>query len=613
MTLFTIRNQDDIRDIEKIPLAERLIAQNTYQLIQHTAQTYPDKIAISYIASGIDYTQHGSISYQKFLQQIHQYANLFYALGIRSNDVISYLLPNLPQTHFVLWGAQVTGIVNPINPLLEADTIKCICQTAHTKILVALGNTDIWQKVLAIQQDIPSLRYVLCLDANFTEQGHLLNLQQHIDKQPTQLTFQRDIAPEDIASLYHTGGTTGTPKLAQRSHYNEIAMAWMINTVAGLHSDTTLLCGLPLFHVNATMITGLSVFASAAKVVLLTPTGFRNPDIIQYFYAIVHYYQANFFSAVPTVLSALLEVPVKHDISSLEYAVCGAAPLSVELFRRFEQHTKIRILEGYGLTEGTCASAVNPKDGERKIGSIGLSMPYQSMQIAILDKDTGAWQGVAKPNEIGYILIKGDNVFQKYLDPQHNETAWLKDGWFITGDLGRQDQDGYFWLTGRIKELIIRGGHNIDPLMIEEIFYQLPEVKLAAAIACPHPHLGEVPVVFVELTNKCSLNCEDLLQYVTQHTAEQAAIPKKIFIIDHIPLTPIGKIFKPALRWQITKEVYQQALHHIPFQSIKVCEDKQHGTRVNIYLPNRDKKSLTKQIKQRLSDYTLYYQLHFLD
>jgi fatty-acyl-CoA synthase len=187
------------------------------------------------------------------------------------------------------------------------------------------------------------------------------------------------------------------------------------------------------------------------------------------------------FSAVPTVLSVLLDVPKGDaDISSLRYAICGAAPLSVELFQRFEVHSGMKILEGYGLTEGTCASSVNPFYGERKVGSIGLRLPYQQMKVCVVD-DEGKFLREAEIDEIGSICIRGPNVFNGYMEEVHNRGVWPLEGWFNTGDLGRQDTDGYFWLTGRKKELIIRGGHNIDPAAIEDPLYRLTGIQVAAA------------------------------------------------------------------------------------------------------------------------------------
>ncbi|MBF0398839.1 MAG: acyl-CoA synthetase, partial [Desulfobacterales bacterium] len=549
--IFTIRNGNDIAEIEKTPYYERVPEKNTLEAIEKGANSNPDGIALSFISSGYAYDKPTQISYKTLITKVRQCANMFYDLGIGHSDVVTYLLPNLPQTHFILWGAEAAGIVNPINPLLEASTIKDICRAAKTKVLVALGDlpgTNIWKKVEAIKNEIPTLKHIISVMGPCDESQNILSFEQTIEKyQGDKLTFSRKIEPDDISSLYHTGGTTGTPKLAKRTHFNEVIMAWDIIVMGGITSTTTILCGLPLFHVNGTTVTGLAPFSVGAHVVLLSPAGYREPSIIKNFYKIVEKYKANFFSSVPTVLSGLLTIPVGDtDISSLKYAICGAAPLSVELFKRFENHTKMKVLEGYGLTEGACASSLNPKDGERKVGSIGIRLPYQEMKVVILNEQ-GKYLRDANTSEIGTIVIKGPNVFKGYVEDVHNKGIWIDD-WFNTGDLGRLDADGYFWLTGRKKELIIRGGHNIDPAAIEEPLYRIPDVKVAAAIGRPDPHAGEVPVAYVQIAPESNLTQDKILEMVKETIGEKAAIPKEIHIVDVIPLTPVGKIFKPALR-----------------------------------------------------------------
>jgi fatty-acyl-CoA synthase len=292
------------------------------------------------------------------------------------------------------------------------------------------------------------------------------------------------------------------------------------------------------------------------------------------------------FSAVPTILGILLDIPMRDaDISSLRYAICGAAPLSVELFNRFEEHSGMRILEGYGLTEGTCGSCVNPYYGERKIGSIGLRMPYQDMKVFIID-DNGKFEREADTEEIGSICIKGPNVFSGYLEDVHNQGIWAKEGWLNTGDLGRRDRDRYFWLTGRKKELIIRGGHNIDPALIEDPLYSLPGIQVVAAVGKPDAHAGEVPVAYVQLQENTDLSKDAILDFLKKEVGERAAIPKEVFILDEMPLTPVGKIFKPALVRDAIRRVCENELSELETAAesidVTVDADKVHGSLVTV-------------------------------
>jgi fatty-acyl-CoA synthase len=333
----------------------------------------------------------------------------------------------------------------------------------------------------------------------------------------------------------------------------------------------------------------------------------------------VDFYKPVSFSSVPTILSVLLNIPKGDaDISSLRYAGCGAAPLSIELFRRFEEHSGMKILEGYGLTEGTCVSAINPYEGEQKVGSIGLRMPYQDMRIFIVD-EIGKFVREAETDEIGSVCIKGPNVFNGYLDEAQNRDIWPKDGWLNTGDLGRQDSDGYFWLTGRTKELIIRGGHNIDPAAIEDPLYRLPGVQLAAAVGRPDPHAGEVPIAYVQLQEDADLSEAQILEYLKGEIGERAAIPKAVYIVDQIPLTPVGKIFKPSLRWQAIQRVYQAELEAMAelTESIRISvrEDKTHGALAVIKIkPATDISGddLKQKVADLLARYTVKYTLEII-
>jgi len=306
------------------------------------------------------------------------------------------------------------------------------------------------------------------------------------------------------------------------------------------------------------------------------------------------------------------------DISCLRYAICGAAPLSVELFQRFEAHSGMKILEGYGLTEGTCASCVNPLFGERKVGSIGLRIPYNQMAVFIVD-DEGGFVRQAETDEIGAVCIKGPNIFSGYSDDAHNKGIWPKEGWLNTGDLGRQDADGYFWLTGRKKELIIRGGHNIDPAAIEDPLYQLEGVAVAAAVGRPDPHAGEVPVAYVQLQEGAQLDTQKILAHLQSEIGERAAIPKEVFIVDQIPLTPVGKIFKPALRWQAIKQVYQTELETLGEMAesvtVEVCEDKIHGSLADITIkaaPDVPHDSIKDKAEEILARYTVKHILKII-
>ena len=399
----------------------------------------------------------------------------------------------------------------------------------------------------------------------------------------------RKILSTDRSSYFCTGGTTGLPKIAVRTHGAEVFDAWALSANMQPRSEAyTLFCGLPLFLVNGQLVTGLFPWMEGDHVVLGTPQGYRGA-VLARFWEIVAHYRINLFSGVPTIYAALLQLPTNdHDISSLRYALCGAAPMPVELFREFERKTGVRILEGYGLTEAACASTSNPPDGESRVGSIGLRLAYQDMRAAILDEH-GAFVRFATTDEVGTIVIKGPNVFAGYLEESQNRGVWLDINgarWLNTGDLGREDADSYFWLTGRKKELIIRGGHNIDPKVIEEALQAHPAVAMVAAVGCPDPYAGEVPVAYVQLRPGAQVAAEALLAFATQHISERAAIPKRVEILEQLPVTAVGKIFKPALlRMEIKQTILKEAAQiGVTDIDIDVIQDPRRGLLAKIKL-----------------------------
>jgi fatty-acyl-CoA synthase len=616
-----IRTLSDIEEIERVPLAERQLPESTYAMIRRSALISPDHAALVFFPDGEHYRDAIKVTYHQLLGRIHQVANMLYELGVGPNDVVSLLLPNLPQTHFALWGAEAAGIANPVNPMLEPGQIAAILRAAGPKVLIALGplpGSDIWEKVVAIRPEVPGLTTVIQVLGQPHPEQEWLSFETQVEQYPAdRLLSGRSIASGDLAAYFHTGGTTGTPKLARHTHANEVFDAWAMTQMADFRPEDVTLCGLPLFHVNAVHVTGLAPLSVGASIVLLGPAGYRDTGVIKHFWKIVENYHATSFSGVPTLYSNLLRVPVDADVHSLKMAICGAAPMPVELFTSFEQRTGLRILEGYGLTEATCASSMNPRYGERRVGSIGLHYPYQAMKTVILDQQ-GRYARDCQPDETGTLVVKGPNVFAGYVQEEHNRGLWVADGWLNTGDLGRQDRDGYFWLSGRSKDLIIRGGHNIDPAVIEEALYTHPAVALAAAVGKPDAYAGELPVAYVVLKPGATVTEQALLDYAQQTVKERAAVPKSIVILDQMPVTTVGKIFKPPLRCDAVHRVYTEALATVlpaDFScEVRVESHQQYGMLATLVLsgiPEEQQAQVYDQIARALGAYVVKYQIQW--
>ncbi|GAB3090550.1 acyl-CoA synthetase [Lysobacter terrae] len=592
---------------------------STYEAIRRTAAAHPEAPALSFFLRTIDHTKPETWNYRQLFAQITRTANLFHSLGADKDHVIAFVLPNLPETHLVIWGGQAAGIVAAVNPMLEPEAIAELLKAMDASILVTLApypGTDLWQRLRPALGRVGSLRHVLlvslaehvvgtrrwaarmlqwreaCSVARSVRQAPAGNFRIHefdraLRRQPAdRLLSGRRIHPDDYSSFFCTGGTTGAPKIAMRRHRNEVANAWSAAQVLGdgIGPGKNIFCGLPLFHVNGAMVTGLLPFSRGAHVVLGTPQGYRGKGVIEKFWSIVERHRIHFFSAVPTVYSALLQVPRGEcRVESLEYGICGAAPMPRELLNRFQQETGVRILEGYGLTEATCVSSLNPPLGERRSGSIGLRLPGQAMKAVILDA-SGNYQRDALDDEPGVLVVSGPNVFAGYRLEEQNQGIWLDLGdgerWLHTGDLARRDAEGYFWLTGRTKELIIRGGHNIDPAVIEQPLYAHPSVQLVAAVGRPDSYAGELPVAYVQLKPHQQAEEAELLAYLSERISERAAMPKSITVIDEMPLTPVGKIFKPELRRRQVGQALQQALDEagVQVRSVHIEADEgKHG------------------------------------
>jgi fatty-acyl-CoA synthase len=324
-----------------------------------------------------------------------------------------------------------------------------------------------------------------------------------------------------------------------------------------------MLGGLPLFHVNALIVTGIAPLFGGARVVWPGPGGYRDPALYEHFWKIVAHYRIAAMSAVPTVYATLARLTVDADVSSLRLPIAGASPLPAAVREAFARRTGVRLLEGYGLTEATCASTWT-RPGEERTGSVGRALPGQQVKAARISAN-GSWADCAL-GETGVLAIGGPAVFAGYLtDPglggqRVSRGGAVRNGWLDTGDLGYVDADGFVYLTGRAKDLIIRGGHNIDPRVIEEALLRHRAVAAAAAVGSPDPHSGEVPVAYVVPADPGQFDEAELLAWAGTAIGERAARPKRIYPIPAIPLTQVGKHYKPALAADAAARAVAEAL-----------------------------------------------------
>ncbi|WP_372572308.1 acyl-CoA synthetase [Ruegeria jejuensis] len=615
-----IRSLKDIEAFETDDWRAHCDLQSTYELLQSSAAAFGDKPAISFLPKGDGEETPVVTSYVELLARVTQTANLFHELGIGAGDVVSYVLPNLPETHEVIWGGEAAGIINAINPFLEPATIGKLLNAAETKLLVTMTpmpGLDLMTAMFELADQSEHIAAVLAVDpapyygapaaelpATTPGGKPVIHFQNARDKQPSdKLTFEREIKPGDIASLFHTGGTTGTPKLAPHTHENEVHQAWVLPYVIDLEEGDTMMCGLPLFHVNAVMASGLSCFQAGANVLLVTPLGFRTPGVIANTWKMIDRYKVTSMSAVPTIYTALMGVPKDGmDLSSLKFAGCGAAPLSPETFKGFQEYSGVKLMEGYGMTESTCVASFNPMFGESRIGSVGLRLPFSEMRCGIVGN--GKVERFCETDEVGTILIRGPHVFPGYY--KHDASGLLEDGWVDSGDLGREDAEGYVWLTGRSKDLIIRGGHNIDPSMIENTLTEHDDVAIVAAIGQPDAYAGELPCAYVQLAPGAAADAEEIRGWAKANIPERAAAPVYVEVLETIPVTAVGKVFKPELRVMATQRVLADALNAKGITGdVTVFLDEKKGMVADVRIPAADHEAAG----QILGEFTVHYEI----
>ncbi len=570
--------------------SERVAAASTYDALQLGAALNPAAPAIEFLPNADPADVPVRLSHAEFLAQVTQAGNLYHQLGVGTLDVVSLLLPLVPQAFVALFGAQTVGVANPVNSMLSASQLAEILRAANTKVLVTLGPTpgsDIWEKVQAIRHELPQLQTVLVVGGAAHASTAAMDFDAQRAAQPsTHLLSGRSPQADDVAGYFHTGGTTGTPKLVRHTHANQVYQAWGLRLMGLAEPGSAILFGLPLFHVGGALTQGLSTLANGGCLVVLSAAGWREPRAVKNVWQLVQRYRPALMGGVPTVLAAALQVPVGDaDVSSLQRASGGGSAIPVAVIETYEQRFHLPVLEVYGMTETASVHCMGYPDMPRSAGCVGRPLPYSKVRVVRVDGE-GRFQGDCAANEIGVVAMAGPGVFSGYMMAKHNQGAFVEPGWVNSGDLGRLDEHGQLWITGRAKDLIIRGAHNIDPAPLEELLYRHPAVALAALVGQPDPYAGELPVAYVQRKPGVEVSAAELIGYLREHTPERAAVPLALHFVDPMPLTAVGKIFKPALRHDAMRRVAEQLLEGLKPGSfeVQVVADATHGQVLQVTL-----------------------------
>ena len=623
-TIPDLATDAELAVFEQVPYEERVAAGSTYEALRLGAAHDPNAPAIQFLPNASPDDKPIIISHGQLIARVTQTANMFHALGVGGADVVSFLLPLVPQAFFTLFGAEAAGIANPVNPLLEAHQIAEILEAAGTKVLVTLGptpGTDIWEKVDKIRGQLPQLKAIVQVGGSGAHDAAngIYAFDTLVAGQPhDRLVSGRRILPGQIAAYFHTGGTTGTPKLVRHSHGNQVYQAYAMNLMLKAKPGATLLYGMPLFHVGGALTQALSQLASGGCLVVLSPSGWRNPAAVRHCWQLVSRYRPPTFSSVPTVLAAALTVPPGDaDLSSLQYIAGGGSAIPVAVGTALQNTFQKPVIEVYGMTETASVHTIAYPGRPIRLGSVGHPVPYSRVRVVKVDAD-GRYLGDCATDEIGVIAMAGPGVFSGYLNDKHNRGAFVEPGWVNSGDLGRVDADGYIWITGRAKDLVIRGGHNIDPAPIEDVFFQHPAVALSAVIGQPDAYAGELPAAYIQLKPGATVAPGELESFVRERTPERAAVPVRIVIVDPMPLTGVGKVFKPQLRWDAAQRVFTETLAPLSEQgatyAVTVGAHGTHGSLATVTVsgvPATAREAVAKTIDKALDPFVIRHEIRW--
>ena len=583
-----LRTLSDVERFEsEMPLAQRLPGNSVYDVFLQAAEAYGDQTALTMVMTGDDDEKARSLSYSELLGLVTGTANMLSDLG-GARPGVAFMLPTLIETHAVLWAAETVGYAVPINFLLKPDHIRGLLEASGASVLVTFGphpQLDIWEKSLELKRQMPDLTLVRVAPPGTAPVDGVIDFADAVGEQPAdRLIFETPGSGDDVAAYFHTGGTTGVPKLAEHSHDGQLAAAFGCAALMNLGPDDVVTGTLPMFHVAGTILLGISTFLTGSEIVLLSPSGLRNPAMVSNFWRICERYGVTLAGGVPTSIGAIAEVPLGGaDISSVRGGLTGASSLPVAVREKFEAVTGKKLNEIYGMTEASGLIACNPFEGEGGAGSVGLRLPYTKVTVRRLTTD-GSLGEVCDVGEVGVLMIGGPTVSAGYRDPEQN-VGTFADGELNSGDLAFVDDDGRIYIAGRSKDLIIRSGHNIDPLMIENTLQRHPSVAVAAAVGMPDSYAGELPVCYVELLPESGVTEDELRAFAEAEMSERPAWPKHIRIVDAVPMTAVGKIFKPILRQDAVERVVQGILDERGLQGeVEVTAGGPRGMSVRVTL-----------------------------
>lgn len=561
-----VRSIADIRMLERFQFEQLRPADTIHGCLSAACAENPDSDAIVLVEPPDFRHPTRVVSFGELVAAVEESACLFHEVA-GAAAVVGVMLPMVPESLTALWGAATAGVAVPLNPFLELDSLVCVLTRTKASVLVTtreiieskfrIGAADLVAK-------LPSLSRVYYVDddsAGPTGFAHELS-----SYRGRGLAFRADLDPWRDAVVMPTGGTTGAPKLVRMSQAAQLSVGSNVGALMGSEVDGVVGHGMPNFHCGGSLSLGLRALMHGMTLLTLTTSGFRSRWAVENFWPIVDYYGMTSLLATPATAAALLNYAGQpapcHRLADFHV---GGSTLPADLVKNFHDRFGIWLRENWGMTELHGTMTGHPNDGrEPRPGSAGVALPHCPVRAVVLD-GANAYVRDCEPNEKGALVIGGPTVTRGYLDEGQNAAFFVRGmsesgAWANTGDLGLIDEDGYVFVSGRSKDLIIRGGHNIDPKEIEDALGRHASVRLAAAVGRPDRQKGELPVAYVQLAAGEQATAAELMGFCRGNVQEKAATPVDIIVLDEMPLTPVGKIAKPALRQMALESELRSAI-----------------------------------------------------
>ncbi|MEM2244808.1 MAG: long-chain fatty acid--CoA ligase [Archaeoglobaceae archaeon] len=516
-----------------------------YRLLDETAQRIP------YNPCAFFYGNY--VTFKQIKEASEKVCGFLQSIGFEKGDRALVSLPNTPHYAPIAYGImRAGGTVVQCNPLYTTREIKFLVENSEAEIVFCIDL--IYPNVQPIVEEGLLKKVVLCSIQDFIPGASAPDLpekRKELIKFEDVMKFEKsekfpEINPRnDVAMLQYTGGTTGSPKGVMLTHYNLVVNAYQCKEWDPKASANDVGIGLlPVFHVYGMTMLNVAILLGTMTIPMPDPRNYETA------LQLIESFRVTTFTAVPTMFVGMMKVleERKFDLSSLRVCTSGAAPLPVEVKRKWEEMTGVRIAEGYGLSEASPVTHCNPLYGLNKEGSIGI--PYPDTLAVVVD-DEG---NILPPGQVGELAIYGPQVMKGYWKMESETAKVLVNGWLLTGDMAKMDEDGYFYIVDRKKDLIIAGGYNIYPREVEEVLYEHPAVLEAAVIGVPDPYRGETVKAFIALKPeyKGKVSEDEIIKFCKERLAAYK-VPKIIEFRDELPKTLVGKILRRALREEAKK------------------------------------------------------------